>query len=205
MSIGPRRIAEEPFELGLDVGGRQVLVRVWILRRQPRGHAVELRVRLVERHSRWQAGNGIQQARTALLGDGLPGSPTRRRARAWSRSGSAAAPMGYVKPAGATPTTVFGSPSIVIERPTIAGSPPNCVCQTSWLRTTTRASGRFLVREEPAPECRRHAQKVEEIPRHHHRRRGGRAGRRRSASRRNRGSRRSARTTAARRSSKNVK
>ena len=28
--------------------------------------------------------------------------------------------MGYVNPAGATPTTVFGSPSIAIERPTIA-------------------------------------------------------------------------------------
>ena len=85
------RVAEEAFELGLDVGGGKVLVRVRILRRQPGGDGVELRVRLLERHARWQAGDRVQQSRPALLGDGLRGSPTKRRARAWSRSARAAA------------------------------------------------------------------------------------------------------------------
>ena len=47
---------------------------------------------------------------------------------------------GKWNPAGITPTTSTGEPSISSRRPITAGSPPSSCCQNPWLTTTTGAA-----------------------------------------------------------------
>ena len=47
---------------------------------------------------------------------------------------------GKLKPAGATPTTTLGRPSMLTVSPTTDGSPPKRRIQNSWLSTTTPSS-----------------------------------------------------------------
>ena len=56
---------------------------------------------------------------------------------------------------GITPITVAGSRSTWIVRPTIPGSPPNRVCQSRWLMSTTSLPGRSSsgVNQRPSSGC----------------------------------------------------
>ena len=68
--------------------------------------------------------------------------------------------LGNEKPGRATPTIVYGLPSIVAPRPTIVGSLLNRSRQPRWLRTMTAAVA--LVGRKESPERRRFAEQGEQ-------------------------------------------